>query len=427
MSAGAVANGPFGWEWLRPHALFGLSGFDPLVHALFWSMSANLALFVGVSMFTEPTPLARFQSALFVDIFRRQTESELRVIRRTARIADLRQVANRILGPTEAVQLFATETGGRAVVASDDLISRVEKRLAANIGAASARSLVSSVVTNETISVEELKRLAGEAEQIRAYSAELERKSRQIEAAAAELAAVNQRLREIDTQKDEFLSQVSHEVRTPMAAIRSFSDILLNNRDLEETKKLRFLGIIQSESQRLTRLLDGILNLNQMESGGQSWEEIPFDPETVIDQAMESCEALALASGVMLKRARRARQTRVYGDRDKLAQVFINLISNAIKYNNNAAPLVTISSATRESIYEARVADNGPGIPESERERIFGKFARGPTPRQIGAGLGLAISQQIVKRFAGNLIVKPSNAGGAEFIVRLPCTSLSKR
>jgi Na+/proline symporter len=160
-----IENGPFGIGWLKPEALFGLSGPDPLVHAVLWSMIVNVGLFIGVSMLTEPSVLARVQSTLFVDVFRRQTENELSVIRRTARVSDLRRIADRILGPAEAVSLLSG-TGGaeRSVVADDELISTVERRLAANVGAASARSLVSQVVTSETISVEELKRLAGEAE-----------------------------------------------------------------------------------------------------------------------------------------------------------------------------------------------------------------------------------------------------------------------
>lgn len=419
MPASVIENGPFGWTWLKPYALFGLSAFDPLVHATFWSMSVNVALFVGASMLSDPTPLARVQSTLFIDVFRRQTERELRVIRRTARVAELRQIADRILGPAEAVQLFERESGERAIIASDELISLVEHRLAANIGAASARSLVSRVVTSETIGVEDLKRLANEAEQIRAYSSELERKSRQIEATAAELAQANQRLREVDTQKDEFLSQVSHEVRTPMTSIRSFSEILLNNRDIDEGEKLRFLGIIQNESLRLTRLLDGILDLEQMESGQPTWENTTFDPETAIDQAMESCEALARAAGVTLKRSGRVRDAWIDGDRDRFAQVFINLIANAIKYNTNAKPTVTVSGTLHGSLYEARVADNGPGIPDNDRERVFDKFTRGLTPRQLGTGLGLAISRQIIERFGGQLSLATGKAAGAEFVVTL--------
>ncbi|HKJ62853.1 MAG TPA: sensor histidine kinase [Hyphomicrobiales bacterium] len=419
-----IEHGLFGLAWLKPYALFGLSGLDPLVHAVFWSMFFNITLFIGLSMVSEPTPLARVQSTLFIDIFRRQTESELSVMRRTARISELRQIAERILGPSEALRLFTYgETGGRAVIASDELISQVEKRLASNVGAASARALVSSVVTNETISVEKLKRLAGEAEQIRAYSEELERKSHQLELSAAELAQANRRLREIDIQKDEFLSQISHEVRTPMTSIRSFSDILLNHPDLDETERQRFLRIMQNESLRLTRLLDGILDLDKTVSQQDNQVTVSFDPECALDQAMESCEALARAAGVSLTRSTKASGASIEGNPDKLAQVFINLISNAIKYNNRPAPSVTVSSTFRKGIYEARVADNGPGIPESERAHIFDRFARGINRRQLGAGLGLAISRQIVSRLDGNLLLATSKQGGAEFIVQFGAVS----
>jgi signal transduction histidine kinase len=371
-------------------------------------------------MASEPTPLARYQSRLFVDVFRRQTEGELRVIRRTARISELRQLADRILGPTEAIHLFppgiAREQGA---IASDDLISRVEQRLGANVGAATARSLVSSVVTSESISVEELKRLADETEQVRAYSAELERNSRQLEAAAAKLTQANAQLREIDLQKDEFLSHVSHEVRTPMTSIRSFSDILLTNPDIDPAQMNRYLRIIQNESLRLTRLLDGILDINRMENGGTDWAMKPIDPEISVDSAMASCASLAQTAGVTLKRRGRARRTLVTGNEDRLAQVLINLISNAIKYNTSREPAVVVSSSVRKGVYEIRVTDNGPGIPPGERERIFAKFARGPMPRQQGVGLGLAISRQIVKKLGGTLsLATPRN--GAEFVLSLP-------
>lgn len=420
LPAEVIANGAFGLAWLKPQALFGLEGLDPLVHAVFWSLFVNTTIFVGISLISEPTPLARLQSALFIDIFRRQPESDLRVIRRTARVDDLKQVAERVIGAREAMELFAdVPASERALVASDELLERVEQRLAAHIGAASARSLVSRVVTDETVSVQELKRLASEAEQIRAYSEALEIKSRQIEEAAAELSSANRRLREIDKQKDEFLSHISHEVRTPMASIRSFSDILLTHRDMEEDRKQRFLGIIQKESIRLTRLLDSILHLNQMEKGQPYWDVVLFDPDQALDQALESCEALAQASGVALRRVKQAQPVLVLGNADKLAQVFINLISNAIKHNDNREPLVTITSVSDGGVYEARIADNGPGIAAEDRERIFGKFERGSNAERAGAGLGLPISRQIVERFAGQLMLNSDAGEGAEFIVTI--------
>lgn len=421
MPANIIEQGIFGVAWLKPQALLGLSGYDPLVHSLFWSMLANVALLVGVSIFSVPTPLGRFQATLFVDVFRRSTEGEQRVIRRSASVGDLKQVAERILGSEEALRLFQTaDVGSRTLIASDALISLVEQRLAANIGAASARSLVSSVVTSETISVEELRQLAGEAERIRLYSTELERKTRQIERGAQELARVNERLREIDAQKDEFLSQVSHEVRTPMTSIRSFSDILLKNPKLDGPQKERFLRIIQEESLRLTRLLDGILDLGKMESGTDDWVTTSFNPEATLDQAVESCEAFAQGTGVTVRRSGGARTVQVRGNSDKLAQVFINLIANSIKFNTSEEPVVVITSSARNGTYEVRVADNGPGIPESDRERVFDKFARGSSDRTVGSGLGLAISRQIVTKFEGRMSVTTSKAGGAEFVVQLP-------
>src|SRR5690606_2174556 len=161
MPASVIENGPVGWAWLKPYALSGLAGLDPLVQATFWSIAVNVAFFVGVSLLSEPPPLARLQSTLFIDVFRRQTERELRVSRRTARVSELRRIADRVLGPAEAVHLFGDSDGKEhPVVASDELISLVEQRLAANVGASTARSLVSRVVSDETISVEELKRLA---------------------------------------------------------------------------------------------------------------------------------------------------------------------------------------------------------------------------------------------------------------------------
>ncbi|MGE0627065.1 MAG: ATP-binding protein [Hyphomicrobiaceae bacterium] len=419
MSAEILTQGPFGITWLRPHALFLLKEFDPLVQALFWSLSLNVATFVAISLLSEPTPLDRVQSALFVDVFRRQTEGEQRVIRRAASVADLRRISDRILGPAETLELLGSGRGLGAM-ASDELISQLEQRLAAHVGAASARALISQVVSNETISVEELKRLAGETEQIRAYSAELERKSQQLEKTAAELASANERLREIDRQKDEFLSQVSHEVRTPMTSIRSFSDILLSDKAINSDRRQRFLSIIQAESIRLTRLLDSILEPSRQRELETAGNDTLLDPESALQQALESCEALAYSANVTLHQERCAAAVNVRGNSDRLAQVFINLISNAIKYNTAPDPVVTVSSYCDAHWYEVRVTDNGQGIPEGDRERIFSKFERGSAERHGGVGLGLAIARQIVQHLGGQLFLDAECSVGASFVIRLP-------
>lgn len=420
MPTAVMDHGPFGLGWLRPHALFGIEGLDPLVHAVFWSMALNAGVLVAVSLVADQTPLQKLQSALFVDVFSRPGDGELRVIRRTARTADLRRLAHRILGPAEAIGLFAA-SGPKIEDASEALISRVEQRLSAHVGASSARTMVSRVVTDESIGVDELKRLAGETERIRAHSAELEEKSRQIEATVAELARANERLRRLDARKDDFLSKVSHEVRTPMTSIRSFSEILLGDDDPGPATRRRFLRIIHDESLRLTRLLDGILDIDGAETE-EAWDE-RFDPEAAVDRSMATCEALARFGGAVLRREGGADAVMLVGAQDRLSQVLINLIANAIRHNDKPEPVVVVSSRRDGAAYVIAVDDNGPGVPEIEREAVFAKFRRGRATAPGGAGLGLAISRDIVARFTGTLAVRDGGLGGACFEIRIPLSA----
>ncbi len=431
-----LEHGLLGLAWLRPHALFGLTGLDPLMHAIFWSLSVNTLLFVSVSLWSEPTPLERLQGTLFVDVFRTPAEATAGLLRRSAPADDLNALAQRILGADEARRFFrraALQQGrGRSgPVADDAFITQLERTLAGSVGGASAHAMISQVVTGQTISLDALMRIADEAQRIREYSHQLEEKSRQLEATADQLALANERLRRLDVEKDHFLSQVSHEVRTPMTSIRSFSETLLDPRALDPDKAQRFLGIIHDESVRLTRLLDSILELNLLEHGEAPWALARIDPERALDHSMRICQGLASAAGVQLREGQRARDVVVEGDADRLSQVFINLISNAIKYNSSAQPWVQVSSHVDQGVYVVSIDDNGPGIRADERELIFSKFRRGwaHTHTSVpGAGLGLAISWQIMRRIGGALVLAPDtgSGSGACFRVTLPCLQPSR-
>ena len=427
LSSADIADGPFGLHWLRPHALFGLEGVDPLVHAVFWSLTCNTLAFIAVSLTREPRPLEQVQGTLFVDVFRDRAADVSRFVSRSAAVYDLNVLAQRLIGVDEARRLFADGRGDRDLqphhpIAGDALITELERKLAGSVGAASARAMVSQVVTGETISLGELQRLADETERVRDYSHRLEAQSRQLVAQAAELRSVNEQLTRIDSQKDDFLSQISHEVRTPMASIRSFSEILMQAPDLGRAQSERYLRIIHDESIRMTRLLDGILDLGALEGGGAPWKLTPTDPEVALDNALRICGGLALASGLRLHSGERAAGARVLADVDRLSQVFINLLSNAIKYNDSAEPLVRVDSALADGHYEVVIEDNGPGIPQGDRERMFSKFSRGWAHTHSatqGAGLGLAISWQIMRRLDGTLELLPARGRGARFRVRL--------
>jgi signal transduction histidine kinase len=422
-----LQEGPWGISWLRPEAMFGLEGWDPLAHAAFWSLSINVVVLTLGSLVTTPSALERVQARAFVDVFRRRGMPQHNFVRGSATANDLYFVAERVLGERRAAALFETEARESGVDPAvidptPDFIGRLERELAGSIGAASAHVMLSKVVAGGDVSLEEMMQMADETQQAIEYSQRLERTSAELQLTARKLEDANAQLRELDSQKDEFLSQVSHEVRTPMTSIRSFSEILLEPGQLDATQRQRFVSTIHQESLRLTKLLDEILDLSALERGERNWQSAPVDAEEALGRAVAVCDALLRQKGMRVEFTKYAGPTLVEGDADRLCQVFINLVSNAVKYNNASEPVVRIGSVRRAGRYVVDIADNGPGIPRADRKLVFEKFWRGVSGagEQGGAGLGLAISRQIVARMNGTLELVPGSLPGACFRVSLP-------
>ncbi len=424
LSSAVLADGPFGIGWLRPHALFGMSSSDPLVHATFWSMFANVSLFVGVSLWATPRPLDEFQAAQFVDVFR-QSDASPGLVSRSAAVEDLLTLARRILGPRPAQALFAAAARAQGKPEglpdpTDAFIQSLERELAGSVGAASAHELVSQTAGRGTVSVDGLMRIAGETLQLIEATRRLERQSAELEATAAQLRDANAQLKRMDALKDAFLSQVSHELRTPMTSIRSFAEILGDMQDIDTETARRFLGIIREESQRLTRLLDEILDLSFLESGRVTFNLAPVRLAEVIDRALGATEGLLTSASVPIAKAYAGSDLIVETDFDRVAQVIINLISNSAKYGAGDPPGITISVGETADGAWIDVADRGPGIAPDKREEVFEKFARlGEANLAGSAGLGLPISREIMRNLGGDIRVLP-NAPGAVFRVVLP-------
>ena len=425
LSESLLANGPYGIEYLKPNALFGLSGYDPLVHSLFWSMSFNIALFILGSLLSTPRPLERIQSSQFVDVFRLDKSTGSYLVSRSATSEDLFTLAQRILGTDPAHRLFtemARQQGKPRGLPdpTDSLVQTLERELAGSVGAASAHAMVSQIAGGGTVSVDELMKIADETAQIMEYSQQLENQSHRLERTAQELRTANAQLTEMGAQKDAFLSQVSHELRTPMTSIRSFSEILRDTDSLELPDAKRFLGIIQEESERLTRLLDEILDLSHLESGrGQ----LPLEPvalQGAIEKSLSATGALLEESGVEVVQNLPAEPVMVMANFDRLAQVFINLISNAVKYGRGEAPSLTIGLKIDGDMALVTMADNGPGIAHAHRKKVFEKFTRLSEANLAGsAGLGLPISREIMRNLNGDLTLLTSRKG-ASFQISVP-------
>lgn len=431
------AHGPWGVGSLKPDALFGLEGWDPLVHGLFWSMSSNVLLFVVISLATSQSPLERLQSTVFVDVFERSAQGVENALQRSATTDDLLHLASRVLGPERANRIFRDYA--RSQGETDNLpapgpalIAHVERQLASSVGAASARSLVSRIVTGETISLDAVISILDETKEVIRYSRELERKSRELEETAEKLRRANAQLTRMDKRKDDFLSRVSHELRTPMTSIRSFSKILVSQDDLEPDQVSRFLHIIQQESERLTRLLDEILDLGRMESGQADWFLEEADASNIVLDAVETMRGLAQEHGVRVEYALTDRHMPVTVDPDRLKQVFINLLSNAIKFNESADPVIHVEALPHVvgGMWEIRIRDNGPGILPADQVNLFTKFSRSWNDRskhRRGSGLGLAISRQIMRQLGGNLSLVHSDSNGSCFAVSIPVRQTSTK
>ena len=435
LPAAFVQEGAFGFDLLKPYQLFGLSGLDPISHSLFWSMLVNIGLLVGVSLLTRQSLVERAQAVLFVDVFRR-TEDQPRIWRATATLRDLRNLLARFVGRERAIRVFSLYVRSRgldqsaAAPADAAMVRFTERQLAGAIGAASARIMVASVVKEELPDIDQVMAILDEASQVIEYSRQLEEKSRQLEATSRELRAANERLKDLDRLKDEFVSTVSHELRTPLTSIRSFSEILFDNPQIDEAQKKEFLSIVISESERLTRLINDILDLAKMEADQLDWFMSETDARSVIDQALGATRSLLQRERpIALESDVPEVLPQVHADADRLTQVIVNLLSNAVKFCDPEQGKVGISARVEEGFLQIEVSDNGPGVPEADRDRIFEKFQQAGntlTDKPQGTGLGLPICREIIKHFGGRIWVDCPAGRGARFGFTVPLAQTGK-
>jgi Na+/proline symporter/signal transduction histidine kinase len=428
---GLLDQGPFGIELLKPLQLFGLAGLDQISHAMIWSMIANIGAYVVVSLSVSPSVDEHRQASLFVDVFKHTgAAGGARFWRGTASVPDLYNLLARFLGTATADSAFGEYASARGLtwpdadlVADAELVHYVEVQLAGAIGAASARVMVASVAKEEALTIEEVREILDEASQVVVYSHKLEQKSRELEAATAELREANERLTELDRLKDDFISTVTHELRTPLTSIRAFTEILLEAPDVEVEQRKKFLGIITKEAERLTRLINQVLDLAKIESGKADWVESSVDMSEVISDTLAAMDQLFREKNIKVEARLPGKVSTVTVDLDRMIQVMLNLLSNAVKFCDSANGRVEIALSERDGRLRVDVRDNGRGIGPEDHETIFSKFHQVGdtlTGKPHGSGLGLHISRQIVEHFGGSMWVESSLGNGARFSFTLP-------
>ena len=254
---------------------------------------------------------------------------------------------------------------------------------------------------------------------------------------ARELEEANQRLRELDEMKSTFLSSVSHELRTPLTSILGFAKLLnkeftknfmpLGQEDTRLSKKgsriQQNLAIISHEGERLTRLINDVLDLNKIESGSMGWRDEPLDMHEVIEVAASSVSGMFAQTTLNLITDIAPDLPPIVADRDRMQQVLINLLNNASKFT--AQGKVTLRAFPRFGQLRVEVVDTGTGIHPEDTSQIFEKFHQTHTDDTMvdkpkGTGLGLTICREIIEHYGGRIWVESEVGVGSTFIFTLP-------
>ncbi|MDP3084391.1 MAG: sensor histidine kinase [Rubrivivax sp.] len=421
LDSGFLTEGLFGIALLKPEQLLGLAGLDNLTHSLFWSLLANVGLYVGVSLARTPSAHETSQALLFVDVMDRSALAKPVFWRGRAHGADLLALAGRFLGPQRAQRLFADYAaragvaGVEHIVADARLVQFVETELAGAIGSASARVMVASVVEEEPLALNDVMRILDEASQLRAYSHALEQ-------ASAELRAANERLEGLDRLKDDFMSSVTHELRTPLTSIRALTELMVDDPAMDAAQRQRFLAIVVTETERLTRLVNQVLDMAKIESGHGEWHNSEVDMVALARQAAQTVQEMLRERGAELVLELPPQVRPLRADADRLTQVLLNLLGNAAKFVPAQGGRVTLRLRSDAQGLTVEVQDNGPGVPAAQRALIFEKFRQGgdAAHKPQGTGLGLPISRRIVEHFGGRMELRPDIGQGACFAFTLP-------
>ena len=240
------------------------------------------------------------------------------------------------------------------------------------------------------------------------------------EAAQRLLLEQNDRLRELDRLKDEFVALVSHELRTPLTSITGYLELVLDDSELVPEHR-RFLEVVDRNADRLLRLVSDLLLVAQIESGKLVLEPEDVDLADLATQSVEVLRPAADARGIDLRLDAHPIPT-MTGDPARLGQLLDNLVSNAVKFTEDGGRVVVALGVTGEDLVLA-VSDNGIGIPVAEQRRLFDRFFRATTAQDRaieGTGLGLTIVHAIVRAHGGTIEVTSDEGQGTTFRVRLP-------
>ncbi len=226
----------------------------------------------------------------------------------------------------------------------------------------------------------------------------------------------------LDSMRREFVANVSHELRTPITSIKSYTETLLDGAAEDRETTERFLNVINAEADRMTRLVKDLLQLSRIDNEQMSWNMNEVSLKSIVKDIVERMQLEASHKNQKLESFVIGDIPTIKGDKDRLEQVVINLISNALKYTPEYGEITVYVGRLYNDIY-VKVSDSGIGIPAEDLPRVFERFYRVDKARSRdmgGTGLGLAIAKEIIQAHGGTIIITSEEKKGTEVTVRLP-------
>jgi len=272
-------------------------------------------------------------------------------------------------------------------------------------------------------------------DRIRKLNQDLEQR---VKERTADLEKALEELKKLDEMKDSFLSSVSHELRTPLTSIRSFSEILLQYEHEDPATQKEFIEIINSESERLTRLINDLLDLARIEAKEMLWQDTLLSVQEIIEDVARVQHQLVTGRSLRLNLELSPDLPSILADRDRIQQVITNLLGNAVKFSFEngeiriAAEALDGKGAGRNSEWiKVSISDQGIGIEKENHEIIFDRFRQvstdSATDKPKGTGLGLPICKEIISHYGGQICVESEKGKGSTFFFTLPVATASDK
>ncbi len=390
---------------------FKIPYLETIPQVFFWSLLANATVFTIISVSSKGNYRERNYAEIYVDINRYiQNHEGAYIWKGKANVSDIRKILVKFLGDKktkQALKIFNLKYNidDENDTADSRFIKFSENLLSGRIGTASAKILIEGVTKEDKISLPEVLKILEESKENITLNRKLTEQSRQLRRLSDDLRSANSSLIEKDKQKDDFLDSVTHELRTPITAIRAAGEILLDDDDIPVEIKKDFLENIISESDRLNEIINDILYLDKLESGTI---KLNINKNNIIDtyhKALKPIYHLIQQKNIHHSEINLLNDNEFYYDEARIIQVFQNILGNAYKFTEESG-MIQVKFQEKDNLLKIGIFNTGKKIPEEDIDLIFDKFYQSKHQnirKPVGTGLGLAICKKIIDAHQGKI------------------------